>query len=327
MKMDAVSKAVSKNGAVIHDFKNGIYAIDSFYEREGAAAVYVILDNGRAAIVDTAHNDALVPVLEGVRALGIPRENVDYIFLTHVHLDHAGGAGRFMHEFPNARLVVHSRGARHMIDPAKLLAGVRAVYGDAETARMYGELLPVPADRVISPEDGDEFRVGNRTIVAMDTPGHAKHHLAFWDKTANAVFSGDVFGISFPEMTGPQGQGVIPTTSPIQFDPAAMRASIDRIVALNPDRLYPTHFGEIRDVRAAAAHLHRQIEAHERIAMSAAGDVERARAGVEALFQEERVAQGWPLPPEAIPELFKIEIELNAQGLAALFEQRRKDKE
>lgn len=309
---------------MIQDYGNGIYGVDSLYEGEELAAVYIVLDEGRAAIVDTAHNGAIDPVMEGMAEVGVAADAVDYVCLTHVHLDHAGGAGRFMREFPNAKLVVHSRGARHMIDPAKLIEGVKAVYGAEETARMYGELLPVPADRVLVPEDGTELHLGSRTIVCLDTPGHAKHHLAFFDKRANAVFTGDIFGIAYPALATDGGFGVIPTTSPVQFDPETMRQSIDRIVALAPDKLYPTHFGEMRGIARIAADLRRQIDAYERLARDTQGDKDRIKEGLVRIFEAERTTQGWPIEPGKIAEVFRIDLELNAQGVACWYKSLKK---
>ena len=135
------------------DYQNGIFCVDSGYEGGGVAAVYVIRDGRSAAIVDTVHNDALEPVTAAMSEIGIPSGKVEYIFLTHVHLDHAGGAGRFAAAFPNAKVVVHSRGARHMTDPSKLVAGATEVYGKEEMARLYGQVLPVSPDRLIIPDD------------------------------------------------------------------------------------------------------------------------------------------------------------------------------
>lgn len=308
---------------MIYDYKNGIYAFDARYERDGVVSLYVVLDGERAAIVDTANNRALPYAVDALNELGVPRENVDYILLTHVHLDHAGGAGLFMREFENAKLVVHPRGARHMIDPAKLFASVQEVYGAEEAARMYGELLPVPESRVLTPSDGEVIRLGGRTIVCLDTPGHAKHHIAYLDRAADAVFAGDAFGVTHAGLYVNEGQGIIPTTSPVQFDAEAMRRSIDRIVALAPAAVYLTHFGAIRDVARTAADLHRLIDDHERAVERAGGDYERTLAALRALFEQELDRQAWPISKEEMRDTFKTTIELNAQGLCVWHGNRR----
>lgn len=308
---------------MIYDYENGIYAFDAHYERDGLVSIYIILDGGRAAIVDTANNKALPYALDALKKLGVTHESIDYILLTHVHLDHAGGAGLFMQEFPNAKLVVHPRGARHMIDPAKLVAGVQKVYGAEETERMYGTLIPVPQPRIVTPEDGDEFRLGNRLIVCLDTPGHAKHHMAYFDKTANAVFAGDAFGITHKGLEVGERQSVIPTTSPVQFDPESMHRSIDRIVALNPSAVYPTHFGQMRDVKGIAADLHRLIDDHVKAVVDAEGDLKKTYDGLIELFEAEKTRQGWPIASEEWRVVFNVTIELNAQGLCVWYEENK----
>ncbi len=308
---------------MIYDYKNGTYALDAHYERDGIVSIYIVLDGGRAAIVDTANNQALPYALEALKELGVSRENVDYILLTHVHLDHAGGAGLFMRTFENARLVVHPRGARHMIDPTKLLASVRAVYGAEEASRMYGELLPIPESRVLTPDDGDTISLGDRAIACLETPGHAKHHMAYYDKKTNTVFAGDAFGVTYSGLYVNEGQGIIPTTSPVQFDPEAMRRSIDRIVALAPSALYLTHFGAIRDVARTATDLRRLIDDHVRTVERADGDYGGTLAMLGALFEEEGERQGWPIAREEMRKVFKTTIDLNAQGLCAWYKNSR----
>lgn len=311
---------------MIYNYENDIYAVDAYYEGEETAAVYILYSEGEAAIIDTAHNDALPHVLDAVAELGIDKTAVRYIFLTHVHLDHAGGAGRFMQAFPNARLVVHPRGARHMIAPEKLVAGVNQVYGEAETKRMYGEIVPVPEDRVIAPQDGDVFEVGSHKITALDTPGHARHHLAFYDDRAAAVFTGDSFGMSYRGLGKDGTEGIIPTTSPVQFDPEAMRESMKKILALKPEKLYPSHFGELRGIARITDDLHRQIDAYVALAIEAKGDYDKIRAGLQRIFEEEGARQGWAMSPSEIERRLSPAIDLNAQGLAFWYDSTHKPK-
>src|SRR4030095_9135979 len=161
---------------------------------------------------------------------------------THVHLDHAGGAGLLMQQLPNARLVVHPRGARHMIDPAKLMEGVRAVYGDEVTARDYGELVPVAAQRVITTSDNFVLDIGGRSLRFVDTPGHAMHHHCIWDEASKGWFTGDTLALASPALTTRQGPHAVPPTAPVQFDPQALHASVERLLAANPRLIYMTHY-------------------------------------------------------------------------------------
>jgi hydroxyacylglutathione hydrolase len=303
----------------IYNYDNGIYAIDSQYERPMRAAIHFVIDNGRAAIIDTGHNPSVKLTLQAAAQLGLKREDVDYVCLTHVHLDHAGGAGALMREFGEATLIVHPRGARHMVDPTQLMAGVKAVYGEAETERLYGELLPVPEERVIAADDETPLKLGNRELRCLDTPGHARHHLCYYDPVANAVFTGDVFGASYRELDVNGRQSVIVASSPVQFDPQAMRDSIRRILAFQPQTLYLTHFSQLREPAARGDDLYRLIDAYVAIAEHAGSDEEgrcqRIADGLWQLCDAEAQRQDWTLPLEKMRTLLKSDIELNAQGL------------
>jgi hydroxyacylglutathione hydrolase len=269
--------------------------------------------------VDTASNACLPRALEALRLLGLSPASVDYVILTHVHLDHAGGAGALMQAFPEARLVVHPRGAPHMADPTKLFAAVQAVYGADEAHRLYGELLPVPPDRILTAGDGYRFELAGRSFICLETPGHARHHLCLHDPRSDSLFTGDIFGLSFRELDVNGRPSVVPTTTPTQFDPAAMHASVDRILACRPKALYLTHFSRVTDISRLGDDLHRLIDAHVAVAERerAAGPERGARIldGLWALMAAEAVRQGWRLAAEQWREVLRMDIELNAQGL------------
>ena len=300
-------------------YESGIYAVDAGYIRPQLAAIHLIVENGQAAIVDTASNACLPQTLAALHELGLSPADVAWVFLTHIHLDHAGGAGAMMQAFPEARLIVHPRGVRHMADPAKLFAAVQAVYGADEAHRLYGELLPVPADRIVAVGDGYRFDLAGRTLTCLETPGHARHHLCLLDPRSGCLFTGDIFGLSFRELDVDGRPSVIPTTSPTQFDPAVMHASVDRILACQPAALYLTHFSRVTDIPRLGDDLHRLIDAHLAVAERerATGPERGARilAGLWALMDAEAERQGWRLDPEQRREVLGMDIELNAQGL------------
>lgn len=300
-------------------YEHGIYAFDAGYVRPQLAAIHLMVENGQVAIIDTASNACLPRTLDALNVLGLTPASVAYVFLTHVHLDHAGGAGAMMQAFPEARLIVHPRGVRHMADPTKLFAAVQAVYGDAEAHHLYGELLPVPMDRIVSARDGFEFDLGERTLVCLDTPGHARHHLTLHDPRSRSLFTGDIFGLSFRELDVDGRPSVIPTTSPTQFEPEVMHQSVDRILACQPEALYLTHFSRVGDVQRLGSDLHRLIEAHlavaEREQDSGPDREARILAGLWALMETEAIRQGWRLAPEQWREVLGMDLELNAQGL------------
>jgi len=300
-------------------YDHGIYALDSGYLRPQLAAIHLIVEQGRAVIIDTASYTSRARVVDALHVLGLTPASVDYVFLTHIHLDHAGGAGVLMQTFPDARLVVHPRGVAHMADPTKLLAAVRAVYGAAEADRLYGEPTPVPADRIIAAGEGFTFELAGRPLVCWDTPGHARHHLCLWDPRSGGLFTGDIFGLSFRELDVDGRPSILPTTTPTQFDPAAMHHSVDRILRQQPAAVYLTHFARVGEAPRLGGDLHRLIDAHVAIAERErdAGPDREARilTGLWALMDAEAERQGWRLEREQWREVLRADIELNAQGL------------
>lgn len=305
----------------IVDYGHGISAIDSGYVRAQLDAIHLVVERGRAAIVDTGTNHSVPAVLAALAARGIPPEAVDWVILTHVHLDHAGGAGLLMRHLPNATLTVHPRGARHVADPSKLVAGTVAVYGADEVRRLYDELLPVDRARILATPDGAAIRLAGRELVFYDTPGHARHHVAIHDTRSGHVFAGDVFGMSYRELDDGPRQFIFPTSSPVQFDPDPYHRSIDLIAALAPEAVYLTHYGQVRDVQPKAAILHRVVDAHAALALRLkdAGTERYAalEAGVRELLLGEVRRYAGPFSEERALEVYAMDIALNAQGLGA----------
>ncbi len=301
------------------DHEHGISAIDSGYHRSMLDAIHLMVEGDRAAVIDTGTNSSVPLVLEAMRQKRLRPEQVDYVILTHIHLDHAGGAGRFMREFPQATLTVHPRGARHMADPSRLIAGTVAVYGEEATRRTYGDILPVPAERILETPHGASIRLAGREPQFLDTPGHARHHVAVFDTKSGHVFAGDVFGLSYREMDQDGRQFIVPTTSPVQFDPAPYHRSIDLILGLKPDAVYVTHYSQIRDIPAKGAVLHRLVDAHAQLGLrernAGAARPERLREGVKRIVLEEARRWGSRLPDARVLEIYSNDIELNAQGL------------
>ena len=303
----------------IFDYGHGISAVDSVYDRRMQTAIHLLVEGGRAAIIDTGTSHAVPQVMAALNALGVAAAQVDYVILTHVHLDHAGGAGQLMARFPNARLAVHPRGARHMIDPGRLLAATVAIYGEAETRRIYGEILPVPPARVLETPEGTLLRLAGRELLFLDAPGHARHHVVLRDARTGHIFAGDTFGLSYRELDQDGRQFSFPTTSPSQFEPTALHRSIDRMLSLGPEAVYVAHFGRLTDPPRLAADLHRLIDAHvelgERCRRAGKQRKRLLTEGVSDLVLAERERQAWRFPREKVLEVFALDIELNAQGL------------
>lgn len=298
----------------------GIFAIDSTYLRPRMDAVHLIIENGRAALVDSGSRACVPNVLAALAQAGLTPDCVDYLLLTHVHLDHAGGAGALLQVLPNAKLVVHPRGARHMIDPSRLWAGTLEVYGEAFAREAYGELLPVAAERVLEATDGLVIELAGRQIEVMDAPGHARHHVVYFDTRSRGWFSGDAFGLSYREADAHGRAFVMPASTPVQFEPAAMHATIDAMLAREPACMYLTHYSRVRDVARLAADLHRLIDAFVAIAEALATRPESERPEcirmeLEALLRREVLEQAWGLPADEAVALYAMDLELNAQGL------------
>ena len=235
------------NSITAREYYGGIIAIDSGMVRREMAACYLLETSGEVALVEVGSNHSVPLILSALRRRGWSREQVSHVIVTHVHLDHAGGAGRLMQALPRATMVVHPRGARHLVNPAQLEAGTRAVYGDAEFDAMYGGLVPVPEERVRIMDDGDTLSVGDRELWFIDTPGHAKHHFCIWDQQTRGWFTGDTFGISYRDLDTDHGAFIFPTTTPIHFDPPALIASVERLMQKSPRYMYLTHFGRVGD--------------------------------------------------------------------------------
>jgi glyoxylase-like metal-dependent hydrolase (beta-lactamase superfamily II) len=296
----------------------GITAVDTEYLQPGHAASHVIQDAGHAAFVDVGTNYSVPHLLAALEVLGIAREAVDYVFLTHVHLDHTGGAGRLMQELPNARAVLHPRGAPHMIEPEKLIAGSKAVYGEERFQKLYGDLLPIAAARVQVARDGERYRLGGRELELIHTPGHALHHYAVVDAAHASIFPGDTFGISYREMDSARGAFIFPTTSPSQFDPDQLIASIDRMVGYTPESMYLMHFSRVTDVPRLAANLKAQVRELVRITHSQANAQDRyaaIRADILDLWLGLAHEHGAPLSDAQIATLLRSDLDLNTQGL------------
>jgi glyoxylase-like metal-dependent hydrolase (beta-lactamase superfamily II) len=299
---------------------HGVYVVDTGFHRDDFDAAYLIVQDGHAAFVDTGTNFSVPRLLAALEALGLGRQSVDWVIPTHVHLDHAGGVGALVRELPQARVLVHPRGARHLIDPSALYAGALAVYGQAEMDRNYGTLVPVEAARVVSSTDGGSVTLAGRALVTIDTPGHARHHHCIWDEASRGWFTGDTFGLSYREFDGPAGAWILPTTTPVQFEPDALQASIERLMASDPQCMYLTHYGRVTGVPRLAELLLGQLGQLVARARALQHAPQRTRALREAVLDvhlSSLAAQGTAMPRERAQALLELDVTLNVQGIEA----------
>jgi glyoxylase-like metal-dependent hydrolase (beta-lactamase superfamily II) len=278
----------------------------------------MVLDADEVAFIDVGTNYSIPRFLSTLDELGLSTQQVKYIVLTHVHLDHAGGAGEMMRVCDQAQLLVHPRGARHMIDPSALRAGAVGVYGEEIVEQSYGQLLPVDAARVIEVGKGHQIHLGNRILHCLDTPGHAKHHIAIWDPISRGVFTGDTFGLSYREFDTEDGAFIMPTTTPIQFDPDALRDSVSRIAALKPDCLFPTHFSRINGVERLKDLFLEQLDEIVVLAKQLKTDPNRhtsLKDGMAKIHINHLKTMNCNLSADQITSFLQIDLELNALGI------------
>ena len=298
----------------------GVILVDTGYVRPGLAAAWIVKGKGSAAVVETGTAHSVPHILAGLAAHGVGRGDVSHVIVTHVHLDHAAGAGALLAQLPHARLVVHPRGARHMIDPSKLLAGAAEVFGGMDAIRMlYGDVLPAPAGRVIEAPEGTLVELGDRPLRILDTPGHARHHFVVHDPATQGFFTGDTFGISYRELDTSAGPFLFPTTTPVQFDPPALRASVERMLAAHPERMYLTHYGMLEgEIPKRAAMLLDAVDGHVRVALAAApgkGRKAAIQAGLAGQLVDGLARHGWKGTRDEAVAAFAVDLDLNSQGL------------
>ncbi|MGB5720566.1 MAG: MBL fold metallo-hydrolase [Woeseiaceae bacterium] len=308
------------DSAQITALNNGIFAVDTEYMRPLQDASHLIVEGGRAAFVDTGSNDSVPLLLDALQQRDLDPADVDFVFLTHVHLDHAGGAGLLMQQLPNAHCVVHPRGAPHMIDPAKLIKGTEGVYGVERTREMYGEIRPIAADRVVVASDDSWIKLNGREMQTLFTEGHARHHYCLNDPSSRGVFTGDNFGVSYRELDTVKGEFIYPTSTPASFDPLEAHKSVDRIMACNPEQVYLTHYSRVRDLDRLAADMHAGIDDYAQMALDLRDENNRGHALQLAMhdYLSERVLEhGFKGDADAIRSIIEVDVTLNSAGLVS----------
>jgi len=308
-----------------------IHTIDTHYlDRPEVAAAYLVVEGDRAAFVDNNTNAAVPRLLAALEEQGLRPEQVEYLIITHVHLDHAGGTSKLAKACPNATVLAHPRAAPHVIDPSKLVASASAVYGEDEFKRLYGTIEPVAEDRMRVMDDEETLRFGSRELRFLHTRGHANHHFCIADSASGAIFAGDAFGLVYPAL---QGEGIFafPSTSPTDFEPELARDSVRRLVDERPSCIYVTHFGAVADIETAAGQLTRHLDFAERL---------RDDAEASDLPDEELEAYCRPRLYDYFAGLLdgrgklgcnasvwshlKLDLDLNAQGIAFAASKRRR---
>ena len=263
----------------------------TFMGTEHVIASFLLLGDDSAALVETGPTSCLDRLMQGLASHRVSPEDVRQVYLTHIHLDHAGASGHLVELLPNATFYVHEVGHPHMVDPSKLLKSATRIYGE-RMEELWGEARPVPEDRLEVLEGGEELETAGGVLTAHYTPGHAYHHLAYLESGSGALFAGDVAGIRLP------GQSYVrPPTPPPEIDLEAWVGSIELMRRLSPQSLYPTHFGRFDDVERHLAELEQRLQSW-------------------ILFVEERVESGAERDEIAAELATRADAEMLAEGAA-----------
>ena len=308
--------------ALTSDYGNGIIAIDADYIRPYMATIHLVKEgeglDAEGMLVDTGTSHSVPMVLTTLTEHGLTPAQIKAVCLTHIHLDHAGGAGELMRELPNATLYVHPRGARHMVDPSKLIAGTIGVYGEELYKKLYKEIVPIDVNRVVEVQDGQIFEFGARRFELIYTEGHAKHHYCLVDAKNGDAFTGDSFGVSYRESDTKNGHFIFPTTTPIHFDPDAAHASIERLMGYGLKYVYLTHYSQRSGLQDCADQLHDDLGVYVKLTKQALGKKDEQSHLEKSLYQHlsDRLNKhGFFGDDATVQQIIGPDTKLNAAGL------------
>lgn len=240
-------------------------------------SVYLVREDG-SALIEPGPAANTPGILEGLKQVGFDPARLAYIIPTHIHLDHGGGAGLLAQKFPQAKVIVHPDGKRHMVDPSRLIASTRMAFGD-NFEDTYGPILPIPESQVVVPQDGEAIPLGKRQLRIVYSPGHASHHLSVHDSKSGALFCGEALGVPVPGTQTP-----LPFAAPPGFDLEAYLASMEKLKALRPKLLLYSH-GEVgRDPDSLIAAAQKNSRAFADMVLQAL----KAGEGEEQIVQRAR---------------------------------------
>jgi glyoxylase-like metal-dependent hydrolase (beta-lactamase superfamily II) len=313
---------------VVFEVADGITAIDTIMGGRARYTAGYLLDAAEPALVETGPGTSVEPVTAALDHLGIARDELAHIVVTHIHLDHAGGVGLLSTRFPRAAIWVHERGAPHLAEPSRLVASTARVWGEREMRELFGPVDPVPEDRLHPLEDGDVIELGDRDLDVLATPGHASHHVALVDSRSGAVFTGDALGIHVPDLPV-----LRPATPPPEFDLERYVASIERIRAAARSILLFAHFGPLSEVNATCDLAIRRVRDWAgvvEVALRETEDPDELSSRLEATALDDiETGADATLDLEMLEDRLRLlsSVRMNAQGLARYWKRRRKREE
>lgn len=289
---------------------------------------YVLKTEDSVVLIETSASPSVPFILEGLNELNIDLSLINYLIVTHIHLDHAGGAGLLMQSLPNAQLLVHPKGKRHLADPSRLILGAKAVYGN-NFDRLFDPIVPVPQERMMAMEHGSTVSLSpTHELVFYDTPGHANHHLSIWDRSNRCLYTGDTAGVFYPQLLPYGVDFILPSTSPNQFDPDKMRASLRLYESLEPRYIAFGHYGLHSSPKTVFNEVDKWLERFLEIGSRAANDETlldgkvSMTAGqlyqiVQAFLMEKGVPSDHP-----VFEIIQLDLHVCAMGLSDYFQKR-----
>ncbi|WP_110929248.1 MBL fold metallo-hydrolase [Bacillus massiliglaciei] len=303
------------------DLGNRIYLIDGHdLNRERRTGTYVIKEQ-QYVLVETSASPSIPFVLRGLKELDVPLDQISYIILTHIHLDHAGGAGKLLEYCPNAKVIVHPKGARHLSDPSRLIAGAKAVYGESFDT-LFDPILPIPKERIIIKNHLETLQLSEDSLLTFyDTPGHANHHMSIHDSVSNGMFTGDTAGIYYRELDQDQIRFFLPSTSPNQFNPEAMLDALSLYEKIGAEKIYFGHYGvsdrpeevysQIREwlpvfIETAAEAFHSKETAEQQIAAASRMLLEKVIIKLTELGVPEK---------HPVYDILSLDLNVSSQGL------------
>lgn len=293
--------------SVLETLPDHVHGIDTLMGGATGVTAGFLVRGERPALIETGPARAAATVAREVAAAGLDPADLGWLVVTHIHLDHAGGLGDLVRAFPNATVVVHPAGARHLVDPERLMASSARVYGELLDS-VYGPLTPVEAGRIHAAGDGERLDLGGRTLEIIHAPGHARHHVGVFEPDSGTLFAGDAVGVLTPS-----SRRLRPATPPPDFDPELAVHSLHRFAERQPQRLVLTHFGPIGPpqdrLREAEERLRRWCETAERAAAEHGNEIDHVEAALRERFADEAT------PPDSPQEELLNGFRSNAAGL------------
>lgn len=305
-----------------------VFTIDCNYILPELACAYLVIEGNEASFIENNTTKAVPILLSELKKHNISKENVKYIIITHVHLDHAGGTAALLEECPNATVIAHPRAAPHLVSPQRLIESAKQVYGEENFLKLYGDIKSVPENKIYIPYDGETIRWGSRYLKFIYTRGHANHHFVVYDSLTNGVFTGDSFGIGYPYLQKGSSPFLFPSTTPTDFDPIEAKVSLQKIKDTEAEKAYLTHFGVWEYMEDGIRQMYDGLNYMEEIFLLAQDSSlteeqvdEFVKNKVNLYFHKEVEKRNLP---SSVYEYLNLDIEINAMGIAFAVKRARK---